>query len=60
MGKIPKRIDDRFLGRSIKNPLRKAYEDQRLGKFGPASPVRRIDPQTGKIIPKTEEPPPWD
>lgn len=29
------------------------WKDNRLGKFGPASPVRRICPVTGKVI---EEP----
>jgi hypothetical protein len=27
------------------------YREQRLGTFGPASKVRRIDPATGKVRP---------
>lgn len=25
------------------------FDDRRLGKFGPASPVRNIDPATGEV-----------
>jgi hypothetical protein len=27
-----------------------AHKTDRLGTFGPASPVRRIDPKTGEVI----------
>jgi hypothetical protein len=27
-----------------------AHRNDRLGTFGPASPVRRIDPQTGEVM----------
>lgn len=30
-----------------------AYRDARLGKMGAASPVRRIDPKTGEMMPDT-------
>jgi hypothetical protein len=64
-GKIPKAIKDWQLG-TIKNRERRAYETKRLGTFGPASLVRRIDPKTGEIIksiPRPEvldERPPWE
>jgi hypothetical protein len=29
---------------------RKRYTTSRYGKLGPASPVRKIDPATGKVI----------
>lgn len=30
-----------------------SYRDSRLGKMGAASPVRRIDPVTGEVLPDT-------
>ncbi len=31
---------------------RRTHQDRKLGKFGAASPVRRIDPITGEVIGK--------
>lgn len=40
--------DDQRYAVSIASEL--SYRDSRLGKLGPASPVRRIDPKTGEVI----------
>ena len=47
-----KRADARDMLIAATMAAHQNYRDTRLGTFGAASPVRRIDPQTGLVIPE--------